>query len=77
MGVTTSDLRVPTPLEGVLEGEADFGEPTRTLYATDASIYEVKPAGVVFPAGREDVRRVVEYAREHGVSITPRGREAV
>ncbi|MFA9428342.1 FAD-binding and (Fe-S)-binding domain-containing protein [Natronorubrum sp. A-ect3] len=73
MGVTTNDPRVPIPLEDVLEGEVDFGEPTRTLYATDASIYEVKPAGVVFPAGQEDVRTVVEYAREHGVSITPRG----
>ena len=26
-----------------LDGEADFGEMTRTLYATDASIYRVDP----------------------------------
>jgi FAD/FMN-containing dehydrogenase len=60
-------------LEQTLEGDVDFGEPTRTLYPTDASIYEVKPAGMIFPSGREDIRTVVEYAREHSVSIPPRG----
>lgn len=73
MAVQSNQEEPPDRLEATLEGEVDFGEPTRTLYATDASIYEVPPAGVVFPADREDVRRVVDYAREHGVSITPRG----
>jgi FAD/FMN-containing dehydrogenase/Fe-S oxidoreductase len=73
MGTTPDQPHAPASLERALAGEVDFGEPTRTLYATDASIYEEKPAGVVFPADRKDVRRVVEYAREHGISLTPRG----
>lgn len=73
MAVTPDQSLPPDDLETVLEGEVDFGEPTRTLYSTDASIYEVSPAGVTFPANREDVRQIVEFAREHGVSITPRG----
>ena len=60
-------------LEGSFEGDVDFADSTRTLYATDASIYEVKPAGVIFPATVDDVRAAVGYAHDHGVSITPRG----
>ncbi|WP_407037379.1 FAD-binding and (Fe-S)-binding domain-containing protein [Halovalidus salilacus] len=60
-------------LDGRVEGEVDGRERTRKLYATDASIYEVEPAGVVAPATREDVREVVTYARERGTSIVARG----
>ncbi|WP_135823700.1 FAD-binding and (Fe-S)-binding domain-containing protein [Halorussus ruber] len=63
---------VPPDLRG-LDGEADFGETTRTLYATDASIYRVEPAGVVWPASVSDVRRTVEFAREEGTSVVARG----
>ncbi|RLM53810.1 FAD-binding oxidoreductase [Halobellus sp. Atlit-31R] len=63
----------PDGLAGQLDGEADFGDTTRTLYATDASIYAVRPSGVVFPRHRDDVRHVVDFARDHDVSITARG----
>ncbi|WP_327053791.1 FAD-binding and (Fe-S)-binding domain-containing protein [Halomicrococcus gelatinilyticus] len=63
----------PPELAEAFDGEVDFGDRTRTLYATDASIYQAKPAGVVFPASRGDVRRVVEHARRNGTSITARG----
>ena len=63
----------PPELVEAFDGEVDFGDRTRTLYATDASIYQEKPAGVVFPASRSDVRRVVEHARRAGTSITARG----
>ena len=73
MAVTPDQSFPPDDLETAINGEVDFGEPTRTLYATDASIYEVSPAGVAFPANREDVCRIVDFARKHGVSVTPRG----
>ena len=73
MATTADHLQHPEYLKQTLEGDVDFGEPTRTVYSTDASIYEVKPAGIIFPSGLEDARTVVEYAREHSVSITPRG----
>lgn len=55
------------------DGQADFGEMTRTLYATDASIYRVEPAGVVWPASTADIHRTLRFARETGVSVVARG----
>ena len=32
-----------------LDGEVRFDRVTRTLYATDASVYQIEPLGVVVP----------------------------
>ncbi|MFC7228615.1 FAD-binding protein [Salinirubellus salinus] len=72
--MSTDDASGGAPgLAARLEGEVDFGESARRLYATDASIYEVEPSGVTFPRSRADVRAVVEFAREHDTAITARG----
>jgi len=60
-------------LEVGIGGEVRFDPVSRALYSTDASVYQIEPAGVVIPRGREDVVRVVEIARRHGTSITARG----
>jgi FAD/FMN-containing dehydrogenase len=54
-------------------GDVDASKQTRRLYATDASIYQVEPAGVVAPATREDVQSVVRFARDHDTSVVARG----
>lgn len=46
---------------------------TRTLYATDASIYEILPDAVVQPKHIADVVATVEVCRRYGVPITARG----
>ncbi|MEX2219082.1 MAG: FAD-linked oxidase C-terminal domain-containing protein [Phycisphaerales bacterium] len=56
-----------------IEGEVRFDLHNRMLYATDASLYQVRPLGVVIPAGVEDAARAVEYCAAHGVPILPRG----
>jgi FAD/FMN-containing dehydrogenase/Fe-S oxidoreductase len=56
-----------------LEGEVRFDAVSRALYSTDASVYQIQPAGVVIPRSREDVRRVVVACRKHRCSITMRG----
>jgi FAD/FMN-containing dehydrogenase/Fe-S oxidoreductase len=56
-----------------IEGEVRFDRVSRALYSTDASVYQIEPLGVVVPRTRDDVVRVVEIARRHGVSITARG----
>jgi FAD/FMN-containing dehydrogenase/Fe-S oxidoreductase len=56
-----------------IAGDVDFSERTRRLYATDASIYQVEPAGVVAPATRQDVQTVVHFARENDTSVVARG----
>ena len=47
--------------------------PSRLLYATDASIYEMEPLAVVFPRSVQDVQHVMRVAGERGVPVLPRG----
>ena len=60
-------------LEACIEGEVRFDRISRALYSTDASVYQIEPAGVVVVRNREDVLRTIGTARRHGVSITARG----
>ncbi|MFZ7125390.1 MAG: FAD-binding and (Fe-S)-binding domain-containing protein [Desulfobacterales bacterium] len=45
----------------------------RVLFSTDASIFQVDPVAVVFPASTNDVTETVNFARRHGLPIHPRG----
>ena len=60
-------------LDELVKGEVRFDSYTRRLYATDASIYEVLPIGVVKPKDTEDVADVVEYCFERDIPVLPRG----
>ena len=60
-------------LESLVDGEVRFDDYTRTLYATDASAYEVMPVGVVFPTSTADVVAVMEYCDERTIPVLPRG----
>lgn len=65
--------RIRDDLKGILKGELLFDDLTCALYSTDASIFEVQPAGVVVPRDEEDVQALVRYASEHQVPLVPRG----
>ncbi|HEY7152664.1 MAG TPA: FAD-linked oxidase C-terminal domain-containing protein [Gemmataceae bacterium] len=65
--------RIRDDLKGILKGELLFDDISRLLYSTDASIFEVRPAGVVVPRDEEDVQALVRYAGEHQVPLIPRG----
>ena len=52
---------------------AAFDHMTRTLYSTDASIYQMMPVGVVFPQNADEASAAVAVARQHKVPILPRG----
>ena len=56
-----------------IEGEVLFDRFSRGRYATDASIYQIEPLGVVVPKTIQDVRIAAEIARELGVPLLPRG----
>jgi len=60
-------------LQRDLGGQAHFDDLTRTLYATDASIYEILPVGVLVPRNTADVAAAVQACGRAGVSVTPRG----
>ncbi len=59
-------------LKGQLKGDLFHDHSVRTLYATDASSYRVFPQAVAMPKDSEDMRRIVEFARDNNVPITPR-----
>ena len=46
-------------LRKALAGEVRFDRATRALYATDASVYQIEPLGVVLPRSRDDVEATV------------------
>jgi FAD/FMN-containing dehydrogenase/Fe-S oxidoreductase len=45
---------------------------SRTLYSTDASLYQVMPHGVLIPRHAEDMQAAVELAAKHGMPLLPR-----
>jgi FAD/FMN-containing dehydrogenase/Fe-S oxidoreductase len=60
-------------LEAHVAGEVRFDDVSRALYSTDASVYQIQPAGVLVPRSRDDVIRAVKICRTHGCPITMRG----
>ncbi len=54
-------------------GEVRFGKHDRMLYATDASIYQVEPLGVVIPKDIAAAGEALRYCVEHRVPVLPRG----
>ncbi|WP_254862606.1 FAD-binding and (Fe-S)-binding domain-containing protein [Halovivax gelatinilyticus] len=64
---------VAAELRTRIEGEVRMDRYSRSLYATDASAYEVTPIGVVFPRSTEDVAAVVSYCYDAEIPVLPRG----
>jgi FAD/FMN-containing dehydrogenase/Fe-S oxidoreductase len=60
-------------LRDCVSGEVQFDEYAQVLYATDGSVYQARPAGVIYPEDTADVRAAVRVATDHGVPILPRG----
>lgn len=66
-------LRLERELRRSVGCELRFDRLARTIYATDASLYEILPAGVALPRHREDVAAIVRTCARLGMSIVPRG----
>ncbi len=60
-------------LDGAVAGQVMFDKPSRGRYATDASVYQIMPLGVVVPKSIDDVVATMQIAREEGVPVLPRG----
>jgi FAD/FMN-containing dehydrogenase/Fe-S oxidoreductase len=65
--------RLQDDLHGFFKGEIHFDDISRLLYSTDASIFQVRPAGIVMPRDEEDVCGLVRYAQEQGIALIARG----
>ena len=67
------DSRLAARLARETSGEVLFGAGDRGRYATDASIYQMDPVGVLVPRTAEDVAAAMSICREEGVPVLPRG----
>ncbi len=59
-------------LQGNVSGDLRTDEYSRILYSTDASIYQVKPYGVLIPKNNDDLMAAVQLAAQYQVPILPR-----
>jgi FAD/FMN-containing dehydrogenase/Fe-S oxidoreductase len=59
-------------LSDQLEGDLYFDTVMRTLYATDASAYREMPLAVAIPKSKDDIKRLIAFARTHQTSLIPR-----
>ncbi|MCA9286070.1 MAG: FAD-binding protein [Phycisphaerales bacterium] len=65
--------RLAAELRRRIDGEVRFGALDRLLYATDASIYQVEPIGVVVPRTTGDAVEALRFCHERGLPVLPRG----
>src|SRR5215218_5235905 len=67
------DSRLAERLRRETQGEVLFAPGDRGRYATDASIYQIEPVGVLVPRSLGDVEAALAICREAGVPVLPRG----
>ncbi|PWE77541.1 lactate dehydrogenase [Bradyrhizobium sp. SUTN9-2] len=60
-------------LRSELTGDVLFDGFSRGRYATDASFYQIMPAGVVVPKTMDEALRALAIAHDEGLKLTPRG----
>lgn len=65
--------RIQEDLRGLVAGEVRCDDVFLQLYASDASIFQIRPLGVVRPRSTEDVAACLHYCRENQLPVHPRG----
>src|SRR6059036_2494362 len=65
--------RLEARLRSNITGDVLFDRFNRGRYATDASFYQIMPAGVVVPRTMDEALRALAIARDEGLKVTPRG----
>jgi len=59
-------------LRKVIEGDVHTDILTRTMYATDASVYKDLPVAVIDPKNENDIRILIGFANENHIGLIPR-----
>lgn len=55
-----------------LNGELFIDDLMKSLYATDASVYRILPLAVAYPKNSEDIKALIQFAKNHQTSLIPR-----
>ena len=53
-------------------GEIRTDSLNRTIYATDASVYREIPQAVAFPKTKEDILKLIQFAKAEETTLIPR-----
>ena len=67
--VMTSHLK---ELSSALQGELHFDDLSKILYATDASVYRMRPLAVALPKSIDDIKLLIAFATRYKTSLIPR-----
>lgn len=65
--------RLTGKLKDLVMGDVLADERTLRKFSRDRSIYEIKPLAVVCPASLEDLEKLISFAANEGLPLTPRG----
>ena len=66
-------LKIEKEISSKVNGKTLFDEFSRGRYSTDASVYQIKPIGVVLPKDTNDVLNVMEYSQNNSIPLLARG----
>ena len=61
--------KIGKEIRGKVDGKTLFDEFSRGRYSTDASVYQIKPLGVVLPKDTNDVLSLMEYSQKNSVPL--------
>ena len=59
-----NSITLSNDLKKKIKGKVLFDEFSRGRYSTDASLYQIKPIGVVLPKDQFDVLNIIEYSQK-------------
>ncbi len=65
--------KIGKEISSKVNGKTLFDEFSRGRYSTDASVYQIKPLGVVLPKDTNDVLNLMEYSQKNSVPLLARG----
>ena len=73
MDASATRQRLRDDLRKLFLGSIHADAPRRRLFSTDSSLFHIEPLAVAEPRTIDDLRVLVTYAREHSLSLIPRG----
>ncbi len=74
MGFNSAQIqKIGKEIRSKVDGKTLFDEFSRGRYSTDASVYQIKPLGVVLPKDTNDVLNLMEYSQKNSVPLLARG----
>ncbi len=65
--------KIGKEISNKVDGKTLFDEFSRGRYSTDASVYQIKPLGVVLPKDTNDVLKLMEYSQKNSIPLLARG----